>query len=330
MSSSSQGCDRNTVKAKDHLSLPNETSEQQEDTEEVSDQTHARCTLTRTNSVSSISSCRGNSTSTPQSSINDASGEAESAQDIPRQEIRKTSVPSPSISSRNSRQRTRASTPSSRSVTGTGRGGKSSNTHGRYQSSETSTSESPVASTVRTNSQRSRSTERSGIEQRTRSRSRIEDERGLAVSILRFDLYLAHSDILLELHIHSRVIRDSGKDGSPKQYTEWFETQSDTAILVPPKLHKQSGVEAGDLFLHRYPGTEQLWLRVLDDDTGGDVWKAVDIGYEREDGRKLTITPSTRKPSWVSSAWGARRISAGELSVEYMILDLIGSLDWGC
>ena len=74
----------------------------------------------------------------------------------------------------------------------------------------------------------------------------------------------------------------------------------------------------GDLFLHKHgdDGVPQLWLRSGDGDAGDDddddYWESVKVGYIREDGRKLTITPIGGHPSWVGGDWGSRRVAACE------------------
>ena len=104
------------------------------------------------------------------------------------------------------------------------------------------------------------------------------------------------------------MIRANHRQGpSERHYTSWFDTESSHPISVPPPLHPSCGLQQGDLFLHRTPIEQQLWLRVSDEEHG-ETWKPVGPGYEREDGRKLTITPKMKIPSWVGRDWGARRV----------------------
>ena len=106
---------------------------------------------------------------------------------------------------------------------------------------------------------------------------------------------------------HKRAIRDSQKDGSGQLFTTWFETTSTRTISAPPKLHSKCRLQRGDLFLHKHPEALQIWMRTSD-----DVWLKIEVGYEREDGRQLNITPKLQVPSWVGGDWGARRISASK------------------
>ena len=32
-------------------------------------------------------------------------------------------------------------------------------------------------------------------------------------------------------------------------------------------------------------------------------WKKIALGYEREDGKLFSLTPTTRKPTWVSESY---------------------------
>ncbi|RDX40002.1 hypothetical protein OH76DRAFT_1490657 [Lentinus brumalis] len=96
------------------------------------------------------------------------------------------------------------------------------------------------------------------------------------------------------------------------RYTYWFETSGERPILAPPLLHPACGLQRGDLFFHRWADASdpQFWLRQQDDLVGEDVWQSVDIGYVREDGRKLTLTDKVQRPSWVGGDWGSKRVSA--------------------
>ncbi|KAI0355761.1 hypothetical protein OH77DRAFT_1424711 [Trametes cingulata] len=115
----------------------------------------------------------------------------------------------------------------------------------------------------------------------------------------------------LKLIRHKNPIRGNGKHDASvgRQYTWWFKTESDQEIAEPPALLPSCGLQRGDLFWHRTPAGSQFWLRVLEEATGEDIWRAIDLGYERVDGRILTITPKKQALSWVGGDWGSRRVS---------------------
>ena len=115
-------------------------------------------------------------------------------------------------------------------------------------------------------------------------------------------------------------IRDNGKhDSTPgRQYTYWFETTGNGPIPAPPTLHPACSLRRGDLFFHRFPGGPQFWLRQEDENGEEDIWKSVDIGYVRGDGRTLTVTEKLQRPSWVGGDWGSKRVSASGLCLVYL------------
>lgn len=81
--------------------------------------------------------------------------------------------------------------------------------------------------------------------------------------------------------------------------------------MAPPLLHPNCGVQLGDVFFHKWADRFQLWLWQQDDDTGDNIWRSVEIGHEREDGHRLTITAQSQRPSWVGGDWSVKHISAG-------------------
>ncbi|KAI0364224.1 hypothetical protein BV20DRAFT_1057371 [Pilatotrama ljubarskyi] len=116
-----------------------------------------------------------------------------------------------------------------------------------------------------------------------------------------------------------RKNQGSGRDSTPAVEAEkvvktsWFEAEeiSDELIDSPPDLTGESDLEIGDLFYHRTPSEFQLWLWTTgrdNDDDGAPFWKPVTAGYARADGRRLTVTPALRKPSWVTSDYYFRSL----------------------
>lgn len=93
-----------------------------------------------------------------------------------------------------------------------------------------------------------------------------------------------------------------------KQYTWWFKTTSENPISVPPLLHPSCGLQRGDLFYHKHATGWQFWLRQVDEIANKDVWEHIDVGYIREDGRKLTVTQTLQVPSWVGDDWGTKKV----------------------
>ena len=115
----------------------------------------------------------------------------------------------------------------------------------------------------------------------------------------------------MRLERKKQVIRDTAKHLDQTLFTTWFETQSDETLIEPPSLHPDCKVTLGDLFLHLHADGAQIWLRVQDNDSKPS-WKAIDVGYEREDGCHLTLTPKMQVLSWVGKSWGDKCILASE------------------
>lgn len=111
-------------------------------------------------------------------------------------------------------------------------------------------------------------------------------------------------------------------------FTYWFETSSSKPIDSPPLLHRTCRLEVGDLFLHRSPGSVQIWLRMGDEeDDEEDEWEEIEEGYERSvDGRRLTLTPTRQMPSWVGGDWGSRRVAARKYTSFPTLSQLFGML----
>lgn len=86
----------------------------------------------------------------------------------------------------------------------------------------------------------------------------------------------------------------------------WFESQSAILIAHPPDFSSRSDIELEDVFINRVQETYQLWIWEKDN-TGKAVWKRIWLGYARpSDGRKLTVTPVRKEPSWVSEQWASK------------------------
>ncbi|KAI0650197.1 hypothetical protein C8Q79DRAFT_1006485 [Trametes meyenii] len=105
-----------------------------------------------------------------------------------------------------------------------------------------------------------------------------------------------------------------GVDDVDARRTWWFETTSNDAIPRPPaRLAQQDDLKPGDLFLHRIEKKQhQLWHWV-DDEGLGLHWKSIHVGSRRADGRRLTLTPKQKRPSWVGEDWYIRRGLANTL-----------------
>ena len=70
-------------------------------------------------------------------------------------------------------------------------------------------------------------------------------------------------------------------------------------IRTPPDLTGEPKLALGDLFYYQTLTRFQFWIWILDD-AGRPHWKAIRYGYQRDDGRRLMITPVERKPAWVT------------------------------
>ncbi|KAI0827480.1 hypothetical protein BC628DRAFT_1418573 [Trametes gibbosa] len=89
-----------------------------------------------------------------------------------------------------------------------------------------------------------------------------------------------------------------------KPHTAWFGSEGTAPITAPPPMGNQHDVRSGDLFCHKTPEVCQLWVW-----TSG-TWRPVNLGYQRPDGRCLSLTKKKKEPSWVGSEWCAKRMSA--------------------
>ncbi|KAJ3530946.1 hypothetical protein NM688_g7644 [Phlebia brevispora] len=90
------------------------------------------------------------------------------------------------------------------------------------------------------------------------------------------------------------------------RYTSWFESASADILDHPPDLSDHPELTSGDIFCHCTATKTQLWIWVSGEAAHSSFWEPIDIGYEREDGRRLTLT-DLRKPSWVGRNWYAKR-----------------------
>ncbi|KAH9834087.1 uncharacterized protein C8Q71DRAFT_159973 [Rhodofomes roseus] len=114
---------------------------------------------------------------------------------------------------------------------------------------------------------------------------------------------------LLVLEKRRRVIRDTNSS----LFTEWFETESQEPLIAPPQLHPSCNVKIGDLYLNSSDDEVHVWIRTTDGDADEgepEYWKAITVGYVRDDGRRLTLTATLKVPSWVGKSWGSKRMAA--------------------
>ncbi|KAJ2987709.1 hypothetical protein NUW54_g9347 [Trametes sanguinea] len=99
--------------------------------------------------------------------------------------------------------------------------------------------------------------------------------------------------------------------------TYWWDCNSREPLREPPDIKDKSELACGDLFCNHIAGVDmpQVWLCSAIEN-GRPVWKPIAEGEDRPDGRKLSITPKTKKPSWVKAQWCVKqmvhRASQGE------------------
>ena len=72
-------------------------------------------------------------------------------------------------------------------------------------------------------------------------------------------------------------------------------------IDCPPDLSGDRNLAVGDIFIYWTASQYRLWIY-----RSGGYWERVEMGYEREDGRVLIVTPQKREPSWVSREYYER------------------------
>ncbi|RPD81760.1 hypothetical protein L226DRAFT_564425 [Lentinus tigrinus ALCF2SS1-7] len=96
-----------------------------------------------------------------------------------------------------------------------------------------------------------------------------------------------------------------------KTHGDWAGSEGPEPINAPPIFENENDIRIGDVYRHLIPDDCQLWLRVLGDD--GPFWLSVPAGYEREDGRFLSLTQQKQEPSWItSSEWCNKCIRAAK------------------
>ncbi|KAI0702556.1 hypothetical protein C8Q76DRAFT_789324 [Earliella scabrosa] len=97
----------------------------------------------------------------------------------------------------------------------------------------------------------------------------------------------------------------------PDVRTPFWESFSAEPILNPPDLTSYPDLKVGDLYsnvvLDLPTVTVQLWTWSVSAD-GKGYWKKTREGAVRDDGRRLTITPTRHQPSWVSPGWGIKQL----------------------
>ena len=119
----------------------------------------------------------------------------------------------------------------------------------------------------------------------------------------------------MKLKRHRQSLRKNDKhdtflEGS--KHAWWFKTAGNNPIHAPPLLHPSCKLQVGDIFYHQNSVKPQFWIRDRDEGSEEGCWRSIDLGYEREDGRKLTLTEKYRDPSWVGGDWGIKRVAACE------------------
>ncbi|CDO73918.1 hypothetical protein BN946_scf185016.g75 [Trametes cinnabarina] len=91
--------------------------------------------------------------------------------------------------------------------------------------------------------------------------------------------------------------------------THWWECNSREPLREPPDIKDKSELASGDLFCNHVAGVDmpQVWICSAIKN-GHPVWKPIAEGEDRPDGRKLSITPKTKKPSWVKAQWCVKQM----------------------
>ncbi|KAI0740500.1 hypothetical protein C8Q76DRAFT_790945 [Earliella scabrosa] len=97
----------------------------------------------------------------------------------------------------------------------------------------------------------------------------------------------------------------------PHVRTPFWESFSSEPIDHPPDLTSYPDLKVDDLYsnvvLDLPQIMVQLWIWTVGAD-GSGFWKKTREGDVREDGRRLTITPTRHQPSWVSPGWGIKQL----------------------
>ncbi|KAI0666484.1 hypothetical protein C8Q78DRAFT_984230 [Trametes maxima] len=92
--------------------------------------------------------------------------------------------------------------------------------------------------------------------------------------------------------------------------TFWWECTSRVPLREPPpSLSNKPELAINDLFCNRITGVDmpRLWIWTSDGDKP-PFWKPISEGDTREDGRRLSITPKQKRPSWVKSDWCVKQM----------------------
>ncbi|KAI9069636.1 hypothetical protein FKP32DRAFT_1671207 [Trametes sanguinea] len=91
--------------------------------------------------------------------------------------------------------------------------------------------------------------------------------------------------------------------------TYWWASHSRAPLAEPPNISDQDELAIGDLFCNHIMGVDvpQTWICTSVGD-GTATWNVIGVGDTRHDGRRLTITPTMKKPSWVTPKWCAKQL----------------------
>ncbi|KAI0738550.1 hypothetical protein C8Q80DRAFT_1275522 [Daedaleopsis nitida] len=96
----------------------------------------------------------------------------------------------------------------------------------------------------------------------------------------------------------------------PDVVTHFWESFTSAPLDQPPDLSSYPDLAVGDVYCNivkAAPPSVQMWLWTSDTN-GTTGWKRAKEGTQREDGQRLTITPTRQQPSWVSSQWGVKQL----------------------
>ncbi|KAI0746382.1 hypothetical protein C8Q80DRAFT_1121228 [Daedaleopsis nitida] len=96
--------------------------------------------------------------------------------------------------------------------------------------------------------------------------------------------------------------------------TYFWESFTMNSLRQPPDLSSYVDLCAGDIYCNKICSSDksslptvQLWIWTVDN-KGDGSWKRATEGEQRDDGRRLTITPQRQQPSWVSHHWALKQL----------------------
>ncbi len=99
----------------------------------------------------------------------------------------------------------------------------------------------------------------------------------------------------------------------PDIWTYFWESFTAVPLLQPTNLTSHADLAIGDVYCNHVRGAAkpQLWIWTAGAD-GEGLWKRASEGDMREDGRRLTVTPKRKQPSWVLPGWAVKQLRNGK------------------